>query len=57
MEPSAQAIDLEKLHFMALAIQNKLATLANIAIDIMIKEMNTYLTIPKDISPMKSDLA
>jgi hypothetical protein len=52
-ENSAPAMDLEKLHFMALAIQNKLATLANIAIDIMIKEMDIYLTMPNDISPMK----
>jgi len=56
-ETSAPAMDLEKLHFMALTIQNKLATLANIAIDILIKETNIYLTIPNDTSPMKSDLA
>lgn len=39
-------LDLEKLHFMALSIQNKLATLANIAIDILIKEMNIHLITP-----------
>jgi hypothetical protein len=54
---SAPPMDLDKLHFMALTIQNKLATLANIAIDILMKEMNIYLTIPNDTSPMKSDLA
>jgi hypothetical protein len=43
---SESAIDLEKLHFMSLNIQNKLATLANIAIDLLIKEMNIHLTIP-----------
>jgi hypothetical protein len=43
---SAPPLDLDKLHFMALTIQNKLATLANIAIDLLIKEMNIHLTIP-----------
>jgi hypothetical protein len=43
---SEPSMDLEKLHFMALTIQNKLATLANIAIDLLIKEMNIHLTIP-----------
>jgi hypothetical protein len=43
---SAPAKDLEKLHFMALTIQSKLATLANIAIDILIKEINVHLKTP-----------
>jgi hypothetical protein len=43
---SAPALDLDKLHFMALTIQNKLATLANIVIDLLIKEMNNHLTTP-----------
>jgi hypothetical protein len=43
---SEPAMDLEKLHFMALTIQNKLATLANIAIDMLIKEMNIHLKTP-----------
>jgi hypothetical protein len=43
---SAPTLDLDKLHFMALTIQNKLATLANIAIDLLIKEMNIHLKTP-----------
>ena len=43
---SAPTLDLDKLHFMALNIQNKLATLANIAIDLLIKEMNIHLKTP-----------
>jgi hypothetical protein len=43
---SAPTLDLDKLHFMALTIQNKLATLANIAIDLLIKEMNIHLKAP-----------
>lgn len=43
---SEPAMDLEKLHFMALTIQNKLAALANIAIDLLIKEMNIHLKTP-----------
>jgi hypothetical protein len=43
---SAPTPDLDKLHFMALTIQNKLATLANIAIDMLIKEMNIHLKTP-----------
>ena len=40
------AVDLEKLQFMALPIQNKLAALANLAIDLLMKELNIHLTTP-----------
>jgi hypothetical protein len=43
---SAPTLDLDKVHLMALTIQNKLATLANIAIDLLIKEMNIHLKTP-----------
>jgi hypothetical protein len=43
---SAPTLDLDKLQSMALTIQNKLATLANIAIDLLIKEMNIHLKTP-----------
>jgi hypothetical protein len=43
---SIPTMDLDKLHFMALNIQNKLSTLANIAIDMLIKEMNIHLKTP-----------
>jgi hypothetical protein len=38
-----------------ITLQNKLAKLANIATDLFIKEMNIYLTTPKD-TPVKTDL-
>jgi hypothetical protein len=40
------AVDLEKFQFIALPIQNKLAALANLAIDLLIKELNIHLTTP-----------
>ncbi len=43
---SAPTLDLDNLQSMALTIQNKLATLANIAIDLLIKEMNIHLKTP-----------
>ncbi len=37
---SIPPLDLEKLHSLAIALQNKLAKLANVAVDILIKEMD-----------------
>jgi hypothetical protein len=38
--PLKPSLDLDKLHSVAIGLQNKLAKLTNIAIDILISEMN-----------------
>jgi hypothetical protein len=40
--PPMSGVDLDKLHSMALIVQNKLAKLAGIAVDILITELNTH---------------
>jgi hypothetical protein len=39
-------VDLDKLHSMALTLQNKLAKLAGLAVDIYISELNTHIINP-----------
>jgi hypothetical protein len=39
--PPLPPLDLDKLHSMALTLQNKLAKLAGVAVDILVSEMNT----------------
>jgi hypothetical protein len=41
LPPPLPPLDLDKLHSMALTLQNKLAKLAGVAVDILINELNT----------------
>jgi hypothetical protein len=47
--PPLPPLDLDKLHSMALTLQNKLAKLAGIAVDILVSELNTQIH-PKENS-------